>query len=219
MSHILLIEASARQNRSLSRDLAQRFASAWNSLAPSDEIIRRDVGANPPPAIDESWIAAVFKPEHARSDAEKQALKLSDELISEVLHSDIVVIATPMYNYGMPASLKAWFDQVIRINETFTFDLARGDHPIEPVQNGKTLVMLTASGEGGLLDSFASHKNHLHPHIIEASRLIGVERHETIHIEYQEFGDQRFEDSQAQAISAIGPLVERLLEETSCPNA
>ncbi|MEW4455481.1 NAD(P)H-dependent oxidoreductase [Bremerella sp. JC817] len=219
MSHILLIEASARKNRSLSRDLAQRFVSAWNSLAPGDPIVRRDVGSTPPPAVDESWISAAFKPAEARTEAENQALELSDELIAEVLQADILVVATPMYNYGMPAALKAWFDQVIRVNKTFTFDLARGDEPIEPVQSGKTLVMLTAAGEGGLLGSYAAHKNHLHPHIIEASRLLGVDRHETIHIEYQEFGDQRFADSQAKAIAAIAPLVDHLLETSSCPNA
>jgi len=63
---------------------------------------------------------------------------LSDILIGELVQSEIIVITTPMYNYGMPASLKAWFDQVIRINKTFSFDLARGDKPIEPIQNGKT---------------------------------------------------------------------------------
>ncbi len=50
-----------------------------------------------------------------------------------------------MYNYGMPAALKAWFDQIIRINKTFTFDLARGDFPLEPIMSGKTLVLLTSS--------------------------------------------------------------------------
>ncbi|MBA2113157.1 FMN-dependent NADH-azoreductase [Bremerella alba] len=216
MSRILLIEASARKTRSLSRNLAERFAAAWLSHAPSDEIIRRDVGLNPPPAITEQWIAAVFKPEEARDASDKQVLTLSDELIGELIPADILVIATPMYNYGMPAALKAWFDQVIRINKTFSFDLARGDNPIEPMQSGKTLVMLTAAGEGGLLDSIASHKNHLHPHIIEASRLLGVEQHETVAIEFQEFGDQRFDHSQAQATAAIEPLVERLMEQTTC---
>jgi len=78
---------------------------------------------------------------------------LSDILTGELVQSEIIVITTPMYNYGMPASLKAWFDQVIRINKTFSFDLARGDQPIEPIQSGKTLVILSASGEGGFLDN------------------------------------------------------------------
>jgi len=54
-----------------------------------------------------------------------------------VAGSDVIIIATPMYNYGMPAALKAWFDQVIRVNETLSLDLVRGDWPLKPVLSGK----------------------------------------------------------------------------------
>jgi FMN-dependent NADH-azoreductase len=56
-----------------------------------------------------------------------------------------------MHNYGMPAVLKAWFDQVVRIQKSFTFDLARGDRPLEPILSGKTLVALNSCGQFGLL--------------------------------------------------------------------
>ena len=54
-----------------------------------------------------------------------------------------------MHNYGMPSALKSWFDKVIRIEKTFTFDLARGDFPLEPIMGGKTLVVLSSRGEFG----------------------------------------------------------------------
>ena len=100
----------------------------------------RDVGVNPPPYITQDWIGAVFTPEQKRTALQQQLLAPSDELISEVEKAGIIVISSPMYNYGMPAQLKAWFDQIVRINKTFDFDLARGDKPLAPLLSGKILT-------------------------------------------------------------------------------
>lgn len=214
MATLLRIEASARLTRSLSRALANHFFETWQSERPSDQIITRDVGQNPPPAVSENWIAGVFGDEEKLSMVQREAVALSDVLISELVQSDIIVIATPMYNYGMPAALKAWFDQVIRVNKTFSFDLARGDHPIEPIQSGKTIVILSASGEGGFSQSDLNvRRNHLHPHILECSRLIGVERSHCIMIEYQEFNDERHLESVRNAHASIAPLVATITKE------
>jgi len=213
MSRLLLIQASARQKRSLSRALAADFLEHWKKVRPDDQIIVRDVGLNPPPATTEAWIAAAFTPEAQRTPEQVETLKISDELINEIIPAETVVIATPMYNYGMPAALKAWFDQVIRINRTFSFDLARGEQPIEPMQSGKTVVILSASGEGGfLVHGPMRAANHLHPHILIAGKLLGFERHEIIAIEYQEFDDDRHAQSIKDAQAAIPGLVERLTQ-------
>lgn len=132
-------------------------------------------------------------------------------MIGEVTRSDVIVIATPMYNYGMPAALKAWFDQVIRVNETFSFDLARGDWPLEPVLSGKQLVVLASFGEfgfeaGGIREAF----NHLQPHIVTCSRYLGVDRDHFVGIEYQEFGDSRHERSRTRAHRQARDLVDTM---------
>ncbi len=138
MTQILSIQASARKNRSLTRALSEDFLSAWRSHEPDVSIVTRDFTEHPPPFVTEDWIAAAFAKESDRkSEAELAVLAYSDEVIREVEAADVFVVAAPMYNYGMPAALKAWFDQVIRVNKTFTFDLARGDKPIEPVLSGK----------------------------------------------------------------------------------
>lgn len=80
---------------------------------------------------------------------QQRALALSDELVDELERAEVLVLGTPMYNYGMPTALKGWVDHVIRINRTFSFDLARGDFPLRPILSGKTLVLLTSSGEFG----------------------------------------------------------------------
>jgi FMN-dependent NADH-azoreductase len=128
--------------------------------------------------------------------------------------SDLIVLGTPMYNYGMPSTLKAWFDQVIRIDKTFRFDLARGDFPLEPILHGKLLVLLTACGEFGFAPSgIREHMNHLVPHIKTCVPYLGVDVERDffhIGIEYQEFADSRHQQSIQQAQEAIPPLVQML---------
>lgn len=120
-----------------------------------------------------------------------------------------------MYNYGMPAVLKAWFDQIMRVGKTFTFDLARGDFPIEPVLSGKTLVLLTSSGEFGFgvgvgVGGVREHMNHLSPHIQALTKYLGVDQFYEIGSEYQEFADDRHTASVEKAKRDIESLVEAL---------
>lgn len=212
MTTLLHIDASARVSRSLSRDLSAAFIQAWRARRPEDRVLRQDVGLTPPPAISEAWIAAAFTQEAERTPDQRAALAGSDALVDQVLAADLIVIGAPTYNYGMPAALKAWLDQVIRIDRTFTFDLARGAEPIRPVQTGKTLVMLTSSGEGGFEPGGRlAHKNHLDAGMASAMDLIGGSWMETLRIEFQEFKDERHRASIAAAHAAVPGLVERLI--------
>jgi len=211
MSTVLKIDASARVTRSLSRGLTTAFTEQWLQSRPNDTVITRDVGLNPPPAISEAWIAAAFAAPEARTHDQQEALKFSDQLLEELEPASLIVIGTPMYNYGMPAALKAWIDQVIRIGRTFSFDLARGEQPIESILTGKTLVILSSSGEGGFEPGgFHADMNHLDPHIVAASKLLGVSEHHVIRIEYQEFMDDRHQHSIRSAQAAISDLVQQL---------
>ncbi|MBK5910645.1 FMN-dependent NADH-azoreductase [Rhodothalassium salexigens] len=200
MPTLLRIDASARTNGSLTRALADTFINALQSNGADFELICRDVGQNPPPALTEHWLAAAFKSAIARTDRERAVLALSDKLIDEVAASDLIVMATPMYNYGMPSALKAWFDQVIRLDKTFSFDRARGDFPLEPILSGKALVLLTACGEFGFgPQGVRAGQGHLEPHVRTVSSYLGVERFDAITIEYQEFNDARHDRSKADA--------------------
>jgi len=210
---LLLIHASPRRDRSLSRQLAAAFVARWQALRPDGAIVQRDVGLNPPPLLTEEWIAACFTPGGQRTPAQREVLAYSDAAIDELARCDTVVIATPRYNYGMPAALKAWFDQVIRINRTFSFDRAEKTWPLSPLLSGKRLVLLSSSGEfafnaGGLRQGW----DHLEPHVRTCAHYLGVAGDDVHHvaIEYQEFDDERHRASLEGALHAAQVLAERL---------
>lgn len=199
MPTLLRIDASAQlEERSLTRHLTGLFTHTFLANAPETQVITRDVGLHPIPAIDHEFIHAAFTPPEQREPWMNERLALSDDLIEEVVAADILVMGAPMYNYGMPAALKGWIDQVARIGKTFSFDLARGDTPIEPILSGKRLVVLSARGEFGFApDGVRAHLNALDPAIAACAHYFGVAQAEieTIAIEYQEFKDARHQAS------------------------
>lgn len=223
MSVILHVDSSVRaisnanpEHDSISKKLAKTFVSGFKVKANIDEYVYRDVGVNTPQFITQDWIGAVFTPESKRTPQQQQILALSDELIAEVEKADFIVISSPMYNYGMPAQLKAWFDQIIRINKTFDFDLSRGDKPLAPLLSGKTLVIITSSGEFGFEKGGINEvSNHLVPHLRTLSKYLGVTEIYEIGSEYQEFADHRHEKSLQMAESKANELASVLAEKES----
>ena len=212
MNNILLVQASARKTRSITRHLAKTFEDAFLVANPKTQIVTRDLLDYPPQFVTEEWIAAAFSRTSDKLDDDQRAvLAASDELIAELDSAEIIVLGTPMYNYGMPAALKAWFDNVIRIDKTFSFDLKRGDYPLEPIMAGKTLVILSSRGEFGFgPGGVREDMNHLETHIRTCARYLGVEQSHLIAIDYQEFGDERHERSIEEAYAAVPQLVELL---------
>lgn len=122
MTKLLVVEASPRGEDSVSRNLCRKFLSTWTSRHPSEEIIRRDLSQTPLEFVTAVWLQAYFTPPNQHSAEMKDALRLSDTLVQEVLAADHIVIATPVYNYNVPAALKAWIDYIVRKGITLGFD-------------------------------------------------------------------------------------------------
>lgn len=218
MKNILHIDSSVRRtdnstasHNSISKSFGRCFIKKWMNKNHQDKVVYRDLGLNPPSFICQDWIAAAFTPEQNRSESQQLVLAESDRYFDEVAQADIILITAPMYNYGMPAVLKAWFDQMLRVNKTFTFDLARGDFPIEPILSGKTLVLLTSSGESGFgFGGVREYMNHLGPHIKQLAKYLGVDRFYEIGSEYQEFADDRHAASLEKAKQEIVDLIKQI---------
>lgn len=134
---VLRIDASARHDGSESRALTQRIL---DRLAP-DEVINRDLAASLP-AIDAEWLNANWTPEDQRSDAQRETLALSDTLIQEVKSADTIVIGAPIYNFGIPATLKTWVDQIARAGITFKYS----ESGPQGLMTGKRAIIAITSG-------------------------------------------------------------------------
>jgi FMN-dependent NADH-azoreductase len=221
MSTILRIDASAQlEERSLTRRLTSLFEATLKRENPKARFIRRDVGAEPIPPIDNRWIHAAFTPPSEREAWMDERLATSNAMIDEVIEADVLVMGVPMYNYGVPAAMKGWIDQVARIGRTFSFDLARGDVPIEPILSGKRLVVLSSRGEFGFEPGgMRAHLNALDPAIAACAHYFGVDREtiETVAIEYQEFKDERHEASIAKAEADTIAIAKRLAHDLAQP--
>lgn len=220
MTHILQLDSSARpglagtyEHGSHSRTLTHRFVSQWRAARASDTVTYRDIGQNPPSFTSHDWIASSFTPQAIREPWMHDALVESDRLTNELIAADILVIGTPFYNFGMPASLKAWVDQVVRPGLTVDFDESNPTDPYVPKLNDRPrhAVILTARGGVGFgPGGKMSHMNHLEPNLMTALGFIGISRFHCIAIEGQEAGGEVLAESIAEAIRKVDALVERL---------
>jgi FMN-dependent NADH-azoreductase len=139
-TNILRLDASARKAGSVTRSLADEAIDHLAELS-AVNVVTRDV-ADGLPFVDEDWVTANFTPVDARTDAHKHKLAASDNLVAELAAADTVVIATPIYNFGVPATLKAWVDMIARVGMTFQYT-ANG--PVGLLE-GKRAIVLVASG-------------------------------------------------------------------------
>jgi FMN-dependent NADH-azoreductase len=214
MTTILHIDSSARLGRSHSRRLSARFIEAWLARRPGDRVIRRDVGLEPPPPVTEAWIAAAFTRPERRTPEMHATLAASDALVDELERTDLIVAGVPMYNFGLPAQMKAWVDNIVRVGRTFGFDRSRQGEPYWPMLSGKRLVTLGARGDWGYgPGERLAGINHVEPHLQTVFRYIGITDAVSIAAEYDEFADERIQQSLRAAEAEIDRLVARMTEE------
>jgi FMN-dependent NADH-azoreductase len=146
---VLRIDSSARSEASVTRQLADLMLQRLADLQPV-RVVSRDVSQGLP-FLDNTWVAANFTAPEARDAAMQATLALSDALVREVQDADVLVIAVPIYNFGVPAPLKAWFDLIARARLTFQYT----EHGPQGLLTGKKAYLLAASGGtpvGGAID-------------------------------------------------------------------
>lgn len=201
------------QHGSHTRRLTDRFVRRWRSLRPETKLIYRDLGQDPPPPVSGRWIHAAFTPEPAREPWMREALSLSDTLVDELLQADIIVAGVPMYNFGPPASFKAYIDNVVRVGRTFGFDRSRAGEPYWPLlaDAGKRLVLLSSRGDYGYHPGGRiGDRNHVEPSVRTAFAYMGVTDAHEAAVEYDEFADERLSASIHAAEAAVDALASAL---------
>lgn len=139
MTKLLLVETSPRGETSVSRAMTRRFLAAWRSANPSGQVIARDLAQTPLAFTTAAWLHACFTPPAQHTADMAGSLALSDVLVAELVAADHLVIATPVYNYNVPAALKAWIDHIVRKGVTLGFDGSG-------LVTGKKATVIIASG-------------------------------------------------------------------------
>ncbi len=164
---VLHIDASARRDGSITRALTARIV---ERLSDSD-IIRRDLDVALP-IIDSDWVGANFTPADQRTQAQQQTLTTSDDLLGELRRADTIVIGTPIYNFALPANLKAWVDMIARAGESFRYS----ENGPEGLLTGKRAIIVVASG-GTAIDSEADFAT---PYLRFVLNFVGISQIEVI---------------------------------------
>jgi FMN-dependent NADH-azoreductase len=164
INRILRIDASARKIGSVTRSLADETIDRLAERS-AVKFVSRDVAAGLP-FVDEDWVGANFTPVDDRTDTHKAKLGLSDALVAELKAADTIVISSPIYNFGIPATLKAWIDLICRVGMTFKYT-EKG--PIGLLE-GKRAIILIASGG----TSVGSPIDFATPYLKQAMAFIGI---------------------------------------------
>lgn len=163
--NILEVSASGRRGESVSRKLTQDIIDALETRYGDIDLTRRDLSVGVP-FVNEGWIAANFTADEERTHEHVAALAESDALVKELQQADVVVIGAPIYNFGVPAVLKAWVDMIARARLTFRYT-AEGP---EGLLTGKTAYIVVASG-GVPVDSPVDFAT---PYLRQALQFVGI---------------------------------------------
>ncbi|GGB09247.1 FMN-dependent NADH-azoreductase [Mucilaginibacter rubeus] len=140
---ILHLISSPRGEASFSVKLGKAIVSELQSAHPDHTLITHDLTATPFPHLEEAHITSFFTPEEKRTPELVEAVKHSDEAVAELMNADTIVIDAPMYNFGIPSTLKTWIDHVARAGKTFKYD---GKTPEGLVKNKKVYLAISSGG-------------------------------------------------------------------------
>lgn len=155
---ILRIDSSARRDGSVSRDLADLYIDRIAERR-AVRVETRDV-SHPLPAITQGWINANFTPDEQRTAEQRETLAASDRLIEELERNDLIIIGTPIYNFGIPATLKLWIDLIARARQTFHYTEFG---PVGLLQNKRAVILAASGGTevGSTIDFATPYLRHM----------------------------------------------------------
>ncbi|MFC5547433.1 FMN-dependent NADH-azoreductase [Massilia aerilata] len=195
--NILQINSSLRGANSESNRVAGNIVAKLSAANPGAIVTVRDVGANAHPVLDEAALGALFTPADQRSPAQAARVALDDALIAEVQAADVVVIGAPMYNFGMPVQLKAWFDAIARAGVTFRYTESG---PEGLLKNKKVFV---ATARGGIYPEDADPQV---PHIRMLLNFLGMTDSTFVYSNGQAMGPDAAGKGQAEADAVVAAL-------------
>lgn len=178
MKQILIIEVSPRGNNSASRSVTDTLTARLTDLYPTAKLVHRDLAVERLPHLDEITLRAISTKDPAEAERLKESAQLSDQLVNELLESDLLVIATPMWNFGIPSALKAWIDLVVRPGRTFQY----GENGVLGLAKEKRAILVLASG-GVFTDGPWRSWDFVEPYLRQILGFIGIGDVQTVRVE------------------------------------
>ena len=197
MNNILILDSAATGESSVSRRLTRAAAEVLVARDPDAHITLRDVGSNPIPHLTADTVPAI-RAGIVETEAAREALALSDALIAELKAADLIIIGAPMYNFGMPSTLKAWFDHVLRARITFQYSEAGP----EGLLKGKKAIVVEARA-GLYSEGPAASMDSQEPHIRTLLGFMGIDDVTFVRAEKLAFGPEAAEAAIGDALGQI----------------
>ena len=201
MTNVLIVTSSALGASSVSSRIADEYEALLSDAHPGVEIVRRDVGADIVPHLTVETVAAIRAA--AETDAQRRTQALSNQLIGELQAADLIVIASPMYNFGISSTLKAWFDHVLRAGLTFRYTEAGP----EGLLKGKQAVVIESRG-GLYSEGPGAALNSQEPHLRTMLGFMGIDDITFVLAEKLAFGPEAVEQSVTGAIGELQQLAD-----------
>jgi FMN-dependent NADH-azoreductase len=202
MKTLLQINASLFSENGQSSRLAEQFVAQWRAANPNGKVLARDVSADPVPHLTAQRFGALIAKPEDRTSEQQAVVDFSDALIDEIKRADVIALGLPMYNFGIPSTLKAYFDHIARAGVTFRYT----DSGPVGLLTGKKVVVFAARGgayAGTPLDTQTAY-------VRDFLRFIGISDVEFVYAEGLNLGEQSKQVSLATAQAAIKQLAEPL---------
>jgi FMN-dependent NADH-azoreductase len=197
MSTLLYVQTSLYGAQGASSQLAERFVADWLTSNPGGRVIRRDLAADPVPHLTAERFQAFNTPPEDRTAEQQAIVAYSDALIEELRSADTVVFGVPMYNFGVPSTLRTYFDHVARAGVTFRYTSAG---PEGLLAGRRAYVFVT---RGGVYNGAADTQV---PYLRQFLRFIGIEP-EFVFAEGLGLGKESRQKSLADAHAQIAGLI------------
>jgi FMN-dependent NADH-azoreductase len=199
MNTLLQIRSSIFSDGGQSSRLAERFVAAWRDANPGAGVIVRDLAREPVPHLDAARFGAFLAKPTERTPGQQAIVAYSDALIAELKRADVVVLGLPMYNFGLPSTLKAYFDHIARAGETFRYT----ERGAVGLVTGKQVYVFTA--RGGLYAG--TPRDTQTPYIRDLLGFLGMGDVEFVHAE----GLAISETSRQQGLASAHARIDRLV--------
>src|SRR5690348_6993825 len=192
---ILQIKSSVFNGNGQSSRLADEFVARLHEQDLEAELIQRDLVADPVPHLDGARAGAFFAKPEERGPEQRAVIAYSDALIDELRGADVLVLGLPMYNFGVPSQLKAWFDHIARAGVTFKYT----DKGAVGLLTGKKAIVIATRG-GRYAGTGADHET---PFVRQFLGFVGITDVEFVYTEGLALGEAAKSESLAAAQTII----------------